>query len=123
MKLHLANAPHQQLITGYGPGYVAVNQVRYETNLIVLPQRVVESWEVAGFEALTEAHFEFLLSLEPEIVLLGTGAALRFPHPRLLQPLAAANVGIEVMGTPAACRTYNILLAEGRQVVAALLIV
>jgi uncharacterized protein len=63
-----------------------------------------------------------LLAHRPEIVLLGTGATQRFPHPRLSAPLAAARVGFEVMDTRAACRTYNILLGEGRRVVAAVLL-
>lgn len=122
MKLHLAAATGQNRFTGYGMGYVMVNNVRHERSLIVLPDRIVEHWEVADFDALAPEHFEFLLSLQPEIVLLGTGSRLRFPDPRLTQCLAAARVGLETMDTNAACRTYNILMAEGRKVVAALLL-
>ena len=66
--------------------------------------------------------FKFLLALEPEIVLLGTGATLRFPRPALSHCLTQAHIGLEVMDTAAACRTYNILVAEGRRVLAALLL-
>ena len=67
--------------------------------------------------------FARLLDYEPEIVLLGTGDVQRFPHPRLLAPLGEAHVGIEAMDTSAACRTFNILVAEGRRVAAALTVV
>jgi uncharacterized protein len=122
MKLHLTTAAGQNLFTGYGAGYVAVNGVRYETSLVVTPQQVFEEWHGVGFEQLDTGHFEFLLALQPEIVLLGTGAALRFPASKLSRCLAQARIGLEVMDTAAACRTYNILMAEGRNVVAAILL-
>ncbi len=121
MKLHIAAATTENRFTGYGPGYVMVNNVRHEKNVIVLPERMVP-WNVSAFETLGEQDFEFLVKLAPEIVLLGTGANLRFPHPALSQSLASARIGLEVMNTPAACRTYNILMAEGRKVAAALLL-
>ena len=121
MKLHLAAVTTENRFTGYGPGYVMVNNVRYEKNIIVLPERLMQ-WDVAAFETLGGRDFEFLTNLAPEIVLLGTGASLRFPHPALSQSLANARIGLEVMTTPAACRTYNILMAEGRKVAAALLL-
>ncbi|HSS46420.1 MAG TPA: Mth938-like domain-containing protein [Burkholderiales bacterium] len=121
MKLHLATASAENRFTGYGEGYVLVNNVRHEKSLVVLPERLME-WEVAAFEALSQKHFEFLMNLAPEIVLLGTGPRLRFPHPALSQSLVNAKIGLEVMDTRAACRTYNILVAEGRKVAAALLL-
>jgi uncharacterized protein len=110
------------LFTGYGAGYVVVNHVRYEAHLIVLPESIIHDWDVPGFAGLTVQHFEHLVSLKPEIVLLGTGATLRFPPPALSRCLTAARIGLEVMDTSAACRTYNILTAEGRKVLAALLV-
>ncbi|HSC07837.1 MAG TPA: Mth938-like domain-containing protein, partial [Steroidobacteraceae bacterium] len=94
----------------------------YERCVVVSPQGVTE-WSVTGFEALTPADFGFIESLKPEIVILGTGAAQRFPRPELGQALAATGVGVEVMDSRAACRTYNILATEGRKVVAAILTV
>ena len=120
MKLHLMQDPGLQLFSGYGAGFVVVNNVRYETCLVVSPQAVIE-WGVSGFEALTAADFGFIESLKPEIMILGTGATQRFPRPELTRGLAAAGVGVEVMDSPAACRTYNILATEGRKVVAAIL--
>jgi uncharacterized protein len=121
MKLHQTRAQGRNLVTGYGPGYVSVSGTRWESNVIVLPDRA-ERWDVLGFDALTEDAFTRLAELPIEILLLGSGARLRFPHPRLTQALVRARIGLDVMDTPAACRTYNILLEEGRRVAAALLI-
>jgi uncharacterized protein len=123
LKLHLTTAGAQNLCTGYGDGYVAVNQRRIETNVVILPESLVEPWQPASFEFLTEADFAALAGLKIELLLLGTGARLHFPHPRLTEPLRAARIGIEAMDTPAACRTYNILVSEGRRVAAALFVV
>ena len=122
MKLHLASQTGQNLFTGYGAGYVLVNNRRYERSLVVTPERVIQDWPAASFDRLDAGHFEFLLGLRPEIVLLGTGATLRFPQPALSRCLAQARIGLEVMDASAACRTYNILTAEGRNVVAAVLL-
>ncbi|TCV90372.1 Mth938-like domain-containing protein [Sulfurirhabdus autotrophica] len=122
MKLHLAKAAGQNLFTGYGEDYVVINQIQYDKSLIALPDKLVEDWNVPSFEALTSDHFEFILSLDPEIVLLGTGKNLRFPHPSLTQTLTRNQIGIEIMDIYATCRTYNILMAEGRKVAAALIL-
>lgn|SRR5512135_914060 len=121
MKLHLAAPGGQNMFTGYGPGYVAVNNVRHEKHIVVTADEIME-WSIGNFEALNAEVFESLLALKPEIVLLGTGSALRFPDPALSRRLATGGIGLEVMDTRAACRTYNILIAEGRKVVAAILI-
>jgi uncharacterized protein len=76
----------------------------------------------ATFDALQAAHFDALLELQPEVVLFGSGSQLRFPHPRLYQALSKARIGVECMDTPAACRTYNILMSEDRKVVAMILL-
>ena len=121
MKLHLARAEGRNLFSGYGRGYVAVNGERYERSLIVLPDRILD-WEAAGFDDLTEAAFSRLAELSLEILILGTGARLRFPHPSTTRALHGASTALEVMDTHAACRTYNILLSEDRRVGAALLV-
>ena len=122
MKLTLSNPTGQNVVSGYGPGYVTINQQRHESNLVVMPDVLTEPWAAGGFEALTEQDFAVLAELRPEIVLLGTGSRQRFPAPRLLRPLVEARIGCEVMDMAAACRTYTILMAEGRRVAAALLI-
>jgi len=120
VKLHVSGPASRNAITGYGEGYVTVNGQRHESSLIVLPDRVLP-WDATGFEALSVEHFSSLKDLQVEILLLGTGPKQRFPHPRLTAPLAAAGIGLEVMDLKAACRTYNILVAEERRVAAALL--
>ena len=121
MKLHATARTHLNTFTGYGDGYVLVNGERREASLIVLPERILD-WPVGAFAELAEAHFAQIAELGPEVVLLGTGARQRFPQARLTAPLARAGVGLEVMDVQAACRTYNILMAEDRRVVAALLL-
>jgi uncharacterized protein len=119
VKLHASGPSRVNAFTGYGDGYVLLNGVRREASVIVLPGRIVD-WPVASFAALAEEDFERIADLKPEVVLLGTGARLRFPHPGLAAPLARAGIGLEVMDLQAACRTYNILAAEERLVAAAL---
>jgi uncharacterized protein len=122
MKLHLDAPAGRNLISGYGEHYVTVNGVRHERNLVVTPGEIVTDWLQGGFRALTAEHFASLLAFKPEIVLLGTGASIRFPAPGITSALAEAHVGCEVMDTGAACRTYDVLVAEGRRVVAALIV-
>lgn len=120
MKLHAPAPSALNTFTAYGEGYVMVNGQRHEVNLIVLPERLLP-WKVAAFDALEEADFQVFLEMNLEILLLGTGPKQRFPHPRLTRALAARRIGIEAMDLQAACRTYNILMAEERRVAAALL--
>jgi uncharacterized protein len=122
MKFHITKAAGQNLFTGYGDGYVAINNARYEHPVLVSPDGEVERWDASSFDALTRAHFEALLERSPELVLLGTGDILRFPRPELTRVLATAGMGFEAMDTKAACRTFNILMAEGRRVIAAILV-
>ena len=107
-------------ITGYGEGYVMVNGERRGSSVVVLPDRI-EQWSTRSFDELSAEDFVFLRQLNVEIVLLGTGPRQRFPHPRLTAALGQSGVGLEVMDLQAACRTYNILVAEERKVAAALL--
>ena len=121
MKLH-AQTGIAQLVTGTGPGWVRVNAQEYRASLVLTPATVHPGWAPGGFTQLSEADFAALLAHAPEILLLGTVTVQRFPAPRLLRALTDAGVGTEVMNTAAACRTFNILTGEGRQVVAALLV-
>ena len=120
MKLHASNPAGAQTITAYGDDYVKVNGERRETSIIVTAEGV-EAWHPASFDALSADDFKGLAELGVEIVLLGTGPRQRFPHPRLTADFAKAGIGLEVMDLQAACRTYNILVAEERKVAAALL--
>jgi uncharacterized protein len=121
LKLHADSPTTQNTVTAYGPGFVEINRVRHTTHVVVTPDQV-EPWPVTSFETLATSDFERLRDLHSEVVLLGTGNRQRFPHPRLTRPLADARIGLEVMDTQAACRTYNILAAESRRVAAALFV-
>ena len=121
MKFHLSTA-EGNVFTGHGLGFVRLGTVEYRDNLLVTPERVTTGWAPGGFDQLTEADFAALAALEPEVALLGTGATFRFPQPRLMRALTDAGIGLEVMDTPALCRTFNILAAEGRKVAAAVLL-
>jgi uncharacterized protein len=120
VKLHSSSPSGVNTITGYGEGYVMVNGERRSSSVVVLPDRI-EQWPAKAFDRLSAEDFAFLKNLKAEIVLLGTGPKQRFPHPRLTAELAKAGIGLEVMDLQAACRTYNILVAEERKVAAALL--
>jgi uncharacterized protein len=120
VKLHASSPTALNTFSGYGEGYVLINGQRHEGSMIVMPERM-QPWDVAGFDALKETDFEVFLELKLEILLLGTGPKQRFPHPRLTRALAQRRIGVEVMDLQAACRTYNILMAEERIVAAALL--
>jgi uncharacterized protein len=121
LKFHLSTA-EGNVFTGHGDGFVRLGIVEYRENIVVTPEKIITGWAPGGFDALAAEDFTTLAELAPEVVLLGTGAAIRFPHPRLTTALTDARIGLEVMDTPAACRTFNILSAEGRKVVAAILI-
>lgn len=122
MKLQQARTPGMMVFTAHGPGYVMVGAARYEKPVVVMPDKVREDWPARDFASLQEDHFTWLLQLAPEVLLLGTGARLQFPHPRLYRQLSEAGIALECMDTPAACRTYNILAAEDRKVAAAILL-
>jgi uncharacterized protein len=121
LKLHLESAGALNTFSGYGEGYVIVGGRRIEKSVVVLPDRILEDWAASRFDLLEPGHFEALADLGLEILLLGTGRHLRFPSPEVLLPLTQIGLGVEVMDLQAACRTYNILMAEERKVAAALL--
>ena len=123
MKLQLDRNAGLNTFTAYGTGYVSVNGIRHTCNLAVLPDRLIPDWTNATFETLSVGDIELLASLDAEIVLLGTGDRLRFPSPELLRPLVRLQKGLEVMDLPAACRTYTVLMGEGRKVAVGLLLV
>ncbi|WP_269533015.1 Mth938-like domain-containing protein [Chitinimonas sp. BJYL2] len=120
MKLHADQPTHLNVFTGYGDDFVMVNAQRHTGSLIVMPTSVTP-WQAKGFDALVEEDFAALLAYEPEVILLGTGRRLRFPHPSLSRALHEAQIGVDAMDVSALCRTFNILVAEDRRVMAAVL--
>ena len=111
-----------QSISGYGPGWIAVNGERIDHSLVISSTGLRLDWQCKKFEDLGAGHFSSLAEIDTELVIFGSGERIRFPAPAWLAPLIARRIGIETMDTKAACRTYNILSGEGRKVVAALLI-
>ncbi len=110
------------LITRQEPSQVWVGGSPFGHSLLVPWIGDVRIWPVASLAALAQAHFELILALQPELVILGSGPRMRFVSATLLRPLIDRRIGVEMMDTPAACRTYNVLASEGRAVVAALLL-
>ena len=122
MKLHSSLTASLLSITSYDTGHIAVNGRRLTRSFLLTPQRLIEDWPPASFDSMSEADLLAVANLDCPIVLLGTGARQRFPAPALMRQLIERRVGVEVMNSHAACRTYNILMAEGRDVAAALII-
>jgi uncharacterized protein len=126
VKLHLDTTSGFNAITGHGQGFVAVNSAEIRNPVIVLPDNVINPWRITSPAAtatlLCTADFVELIALKPELVIFGSGAKFQFPATAILAAFAEARIGFEVMDTPAACRTYTVLMSEGRRVAAALLI-
>lgn len=110
------------VITAFDPEGVRVNAARHASSVLVPWRGDVQVWRCTAFEELDAGHFHQVLALKPELVIFGSGRRLRFPAAALLKALIAERIGVETMDTGAACRTYNVLAAEGRAVVAALLV-
>ncbi len=122
MKLSIDTNAGAWTIGGYEAGSVIINGARYSDSLIVTHERLIESWPPASLAELEAAHIAAILAEEPEIVLLGTGIRQVFPQPELLREAYRHGVGIEIMDTAAACRTFNLLAGEGRRVAAGLIL-
>ena len=121
MELHQDTGEGQYHIRGYGVGFIQINDEKIDHSIIVSPNKLI-TWPPQSLAELNATHFLPLFDLQPSIVLLGSGPRLSFPDPALLADFYSKKIGIEVMTTGAACRTYTVLMAEGRKVAAALLI-
>ena len=121
MKLQADRMEGQNAIARHSAEGDIVNNVEFRESILVPWRGNVVPWSAREFAQLDESHFTAVAALAPELVVFGSGARIRFPKPAWLQPLIARRIGIETMDTAAACRTYNVLLSEGRSVVAALL--
>jgi uncharacterized protein len=122
--LKLQSDPHSgaNTITGYGDGYVEINKTPHAHAVVLSSDGAISEWSAQSFEDLEAHHFSQLVDLKPELILIGTGKRQRFPKPELLKALISAKIGFEIMDSQAACRTYNILVGEGRQVLLALIV-
>ncbi|THC44630.1 Mth938-like domain-containing protein [Massilia sp. Mn16-1_5] len=122
MKLHSDNTQQYQTVTGYDASGVEINAQRFDYSVLVMPETAPRPWDVKRFEDLQAAHFDQIALDAPDVVILGTGERQRFVHPRLIGSLSARHIGVESMDSQAACRTYNVLMGEGRKVTLALII-
>jgi uncharacterized protein len=120
MKIH-PDKISVQSIKGYGPGWVQVAGEKIVRSVILSSRGERIGWNCESFDDLTASHFDQLAELQPELVIFGSGERLRFVSLALTQSLIQRQIGVETMDTHAACRTYNILAAEGRDVAVALL--
>ena len=122
MKMQADRPDGSNTISRHAPEGVVVNGVEHRRSVIVPWSGPVTAWPVDGFDSLDEASFEAVLALSPELVIFGSGPRLKFVSPALMRALIDRRIGVETMDTPAACRTYNVLVSEGRSAVAALLL-
>jgi len=121
-ELRAASCTPYLSITACGVDHIAVNGRVLQRSLLLMPEQLIEDWAPTGFSALMPAHFEMLARMPWDVLLLGTGQRQQFPSPARLRPIYETGRGTEIMDTPAACRTYNLLASEGRLVCAALII-
>ena len=110
------------LISAWEPDAVRVGEEWYRGHLILSSQYILSDWTVTSPDILQANDLSAAIELGPEIILLGTGNQLALPDIDLMAELAGQGIGLEIMDTPAACRTYNVLIHESRNVVAALFI-
>lgn len=122
MKLTQEPSAGEYRIRRFEPGRLTINEEEFTASLIVTADHLIGDWSPQTFDELTESHLESILELDPEVVLLGTGDQQQFPDRKLLRAFLTRGIGIEVMDTRAASRTFNVLAGEGRRVAAALLL-
>jgi uncharacterized protein len=121
MRLHQDGNPGSNLIRAYAPGVIRINEASYTGTVIVSATQILMEPLLAQVGDLSNAFAQRVLDLEPDLVLLGTGVRQTFPAPAFGAEFLGAGVGFEVMDTGAACRTFNVLVAEHRRVVAVLM--
>jgi len=123
MKIHLLGDDSPgNVIRGHDATSVTIGESTYTSSLIVSPTHLITDWEPETAKSLTAENLALLVGLNPELILIGTGARQHFPSTEILRSIITDNIGYEIMDTGAACRTYNILVAEGRAVVAGLIL-
>lgn len=108
------------LVRSYAPGEVRVGDAVLHRSCVISAERLIDDWRPQTLDELSAADLEAVFALQPEIVVLGSGARQRFPDTQLLAAILERGIGCEVMDTGAACRTYNVLVSESRRAVAAL---
>ncbi|MGC1853854.1 MAG: Mth938-like domain-containing protein [Candidatus Aquirickettsiella sp.] len=122
MELNLDTGEGRYQIRAYDKDFIQINEQKIHHSLIVMPDQLIAAWPPHSIADLTAENLQLIIDLSPSIVLLGSGENLAFPDPMLLNIFNQQKIGIEVMNNGAACRTYSVLMSEGRSVAAALLI-
>ena len=122
MKFALDNMVSGNQVKTYEPGRVQILGDCYVASLIVSRDRLLTDWQPRHIDELQAGHLQAVVEIHPEVLLLGTGDRQAFPEPETFIPLMDLGIGFEVMDNAAACRTYNILLAEERPVALALIL-
>jgi uncharacterized protein len=120
MKLFQNKEPALQVVTAYDEKSVTINHIRFSRSIIVLPDASPALWPVSDPDNLTPDDFSAVIAARPDLLIVGTGMRQRFLSPRLIVYFSSQKIGIEYMNTRAACRTFNLLLSEGRRVALAL---
>ena len=122
MELQLESHPTACHVGSFVDNAVVIGEVCYTSSLIVTPEQVIPDWPPQHSDELTIDDFEMILTLQPELILVGTGNTLRFPDSVILKGVIKAGIGIDFMDSRAACRTYNLLAAEGRHITAGIIV-
>lgn len=122
MQLHLERPDFAYLLRGADGTHALVNERSLGSSFVIAPDVLIEDWPVREVATMTQANLDVLLERQPELVVLGTGGAQAFPPPEVMGACLSRGIGLEAMTNAAAARTFNVLAAEGRRVVAGFVI-
>ena len=122
MSLNLDENSASYQIRAYQPGLIQVNDQIFAHSIIITPDQLINTWAPQSIDELTREDLAAVIELRPSILLIGTGHDLQFPDIKIYGDLINYGIGVEIMNTHAAARTYNVLTSEGRSVAAALII-
>lgn len=123
MKFSEDNNAENNNITAYGEGFIQIKEKQVNTSVIISATNLIANWSPATFSELNAEHCKMLFNTKPDVVILGTGSRQYFPERNILRLFAQQQIGVEIMDTASACRTFNILLSEDRNVVAGLFMI
>lgn len=122
MKLSEDYSAGTYIIRSYAEDKIEVNNASYESSLVISNTKLITDWSIDSIDQMTHEHWQALIEPGPEVILIGTGKSLVFPHPSSYRPAIERGIGVEFMDSGAACRTYNILLSEDRFVIAGIIL-
>lgn len=120
MSLTLDENQANYQIRSYQPGQIQINDRIYTNSIIIAPNKLIDNWRPQTIDELHQEDLNIIIEMHPVILLIGTGSTLQFPKIETYGELINLGIGVEIMDTRAACRTYNVLTSEDRNVIAAL---